>query len=339
MLVVVVAIAVLLLSLLASLTYLVEPLPSDPERVVDDTTVIVGEVEWKDRSGTLERPVVVEDGGRLRLVDCDIQVMLEDMVLSGIDWFRVEDGGVLEMEGSTVNIVHSWDPYSTYHFDVRVEQGEFFTYDPPSLHRVVNLRDYTRDRHRTADDRPYGGGSGMVLKPEPLFEAVGDLRAGASRVILLSPRGTMFDQETALRLSRLEHLILIAGRYEGVDERVSEHLVDEEISIGDYVLSGGEVPAMVLVEGLVRLLPGVLGNPESLDRESFSGGDLLEGPHYTRPPVYRGLPVPEVLRSGHHAEIERWRRERALARTRERRPDLLDRTEGSTPDPAEAEPE
>jgi tRNA (guanine37-N1)-methyltransferase len=207
-----------------------------------------------------------------------------------------------------------------------------------------DLRAWATDRHRSVDDEPYGGGPGMVMTPEPLVPAIEALAGPkgpdrSARVVYLSPQG---DPLTQSRLAELAHepaLLLVCGRYEGVDQRVLDLAVDEEISIGDYVLSGGELPAMVLVEGLVRLLPGVLGNPDSLDRESFSGGDLLEGPHYTRPPVYRGLPVPEVLRSGHHAEIERWRRERALARTRERRPDLLDRTGVSTPDPAEVESE
>ncbi|MBW2425038.1 MAG: tRNA (guanosine(37)-N1)-methyltransferase TrmD [Deltaproteobacteria bacterium] len=207
-----------------------------------------------------------------------------------------------------------------------------------------DLRAWAPDRHRSVDDEPYGGGPGMVMTPEPLVPAIEALAGPKgpdrrARVVYLSPQGDPLTQSRLTELAEEPALLLVCGRYEGVDQRVLDLAVDEEISIGDYVLSGGELPAMVLVEGIVRLLPGVLGNPESLARESFSGGDLLEGPHYTRPPVYRGLPVPEVLRSGHHAEIERWRRERALARTRERRPDLLDRTEGSTPDPAEAESE
>ncbi len=190
--------------------------------------------------------------------------------------------------------------------------------------RVVNLRDYTPDRHRTADDRPYGGGAGMVLKAEPLFEAVEDLKTPAARVVLLSPRGRLFDQEQALRLSREKHLILIAGRYEGVDERVSEFLVDEEISIGDYILTGGELPALAVADSVVRLIPGVLGDPESAVDESFSRG-RLEYPQYTRPEDYRGMKVPPVLLSGDHEAVARWRAREALLLTRNRRPDLLEK--------------
>lgn len=188
--------------------------------------------------------------------------------------------------------------------------------------RIINLRDYTRDRHRTADDRPYGGGAGMVLKPEPLFEAVDALRTPSSRVILLSPRGGLFDQGAAFRLSREEHLILIAGRYEGVDERVSGHLVDEEISIGDYILTGGELAALVVADSVVRLVPGVLGDPESAIDESFARG-RLEYPQYTRPEEYRGMAVPEILLSGDHQAVARWRARQALLLTLNRRPDLL----------------
>ncbi len=190
--------------------------------------------------------------------------------------------------------------------------------------RVVNLRDYTADRHRTADARPYGGGPGMVLMVPPLFEAVEDLKTPKARVILLSPRGKIFDQEAARRLSRLEHLVLIAGRYEGVDERVSESLIDEEISIGDYILTGGELPALAVADSIVRLLPGVLGDPESAVEESFSRG-RLEYPQYTRPEEYRGLKVPEVLLSGNHREVVRWRARQALLLTLRRRPDLLEK--------------
>jgi tRNA (guanine37-N1)-methyltransferase len=188
--------------------------------------------------------------------------------------------------------------------------------------RVVNLRDYTRDRHRTADDRPYGGGAGMVLKAEPLFAAVEDLKTPSARVILLSPRGRIFDQKAALRLSRGKHLILIAGRYEGVDERVGEYLVDEEISIGDYILTGGELPALAVADSVVRLLPGVLGDPESAIDESFAQG-RLEYPQYTRPEEYRGMAVPEILLSGDHQAVARWRARQALLLTLKRRPDLL----------------
>jgi len=192
---------------------------------------------------------------------------------------------------------------------------------------VHDLRDWTSDRHRSVDDTPYGGGPGMVMKPEPLVEAIESLagRKGESRkarVLLLSPQGRRLDQGQLERWSRAERLVLVCGRYEGVDQRVIELAVDEEVSIGDFVLSGGEVPAMVMIEGLARLLPGVLGNPESTRQESFRG-DLLEGPHYTRPPEFRGREVPEVLRSGNHAAIARWREERARELTFERRPDLM----------------
>ncbi len=188
--------------------------------------------------------------------------------------------------------------------------------------RVVNLRDYTHDRHRTADDRPYGGGAGMVLKPQPLFEAVEDLKTAGARVILLSPRGSAFSQRKAEELSREKHLILICGRYEGIDERVREGLVDEEISVGDYILTGGELPAMLVFDSVVRLIPGVLGDPESCVDESFSEG-RLEYPHYTRPPDFRGMKVPEVLLSGNHQEVDNWRRKKSLEITYLRRPELL----------------
>ncbi len=192
-----------------------------------------------------------------------------------------------------------------------------------------DLRDWTEDRHRTVDDSPYGGGPGMLMKPEPLVPAIEALAGpkGSDRpgqVAYLSPQGRPLDQDKLSELAAGPPLLLVCGRYEGVDQRALDLAVDEEISIGDFVLSGGEVPAMVLIEGLVRLLPGVLGNPDSIETESFRGGAFLEGPHYTRPPIYRGLSVPEILRSGDHAAIESWRREQALARTRERRPDLLD---------------
>jgi len=190
-----------------------------------------------------------------------------------------------------------------------------------------DLRGWTQDRHRTVDDSPYGGGPGMVMGPEPLVPAIEAL-AGAKgpgrevHVVALSPRGRPLDQAGLRALLGKRRLLLVCGRYEGIDQRVFDLAVDEEVSLGDYVLSGGEIPAMAIIEGLVRLVPGVLGNPESAQIESF-GEDLLEGPQYTRPPDYRGLRVPEVLRSGDHAAIERWRREEALRRTRERRPDLL----------------
>jgi len=190
-----------------------------------------------------------------------------------------------------------------------------------------DLRDWTHDRHRSVDDAPYGGGPGMVMKPEPLVEAIEALAGpkGPGRrahVVLLAPQGRRLEQRRLAELARHEHLVLVCGRYEGVDERAIDLAVDEEVSIGDYVLSGGEVPAMVLIEGIARLLPGVLGNPESSGTDSFAGG-LLEGPQYTRPAVYRDRAVPEVLRSGDHAAVARWRAQRARERTRRRRPDLL----------------
>jgi tRNA (guanine37-N1)-methyltransferase len=187
--------------------------------------------------------------------------------------------------------------------------------------RVHNLRDYTHDRHRQVDDVPYGGGAGMVLKPEPIFEAV-RARTGKGPVILLSPQGDPLTQHLVRDLAANDDLYLICGRYEGVDERVATHLVDREISIGDYVLTGGELPAMVLIDAVGRLVSGVLGSEESPKDESFAD-QLLEYPHYTRPAVFEGHAVPEVLLSGHHAEIERWRRAQASERTRRRRPDLL----------------
>jgi len=188
--------------------------------------------------------------------------------------------------------------------------------------RVHNLRDYAHDRHRQVDDVPYGGGAGMVLKPEPIFEAV-RARTGTGPVILLTPQGEVVNQGLVRELASHDDLYLICGRYEGVDERVAAHLVDREISIGDYVLTGGELPAMVLIDAVSRLVTGVLGSEESPKDESFDQ-HLLEYPHYTRPAEFEGHPVPEVLRSGHHAEIERWRRAQAAERTRRRRPDLLD---------------
>jgi tRNA (guanine37-N1)-methyltransferase len=187
--------------------------------------------------------------------------------------------------------------------------------------RVHNLRDYTHDRHRQVDDVPYGGGAGMVLKPEPIFEAV-RARTGKGPVILLSPQGDPLTQHLVRDLAANDDLYLICGRYEGVDERVAMHLVDREVSIGDYVLTGGELPAMVLIDAVGRLVSGVLGSEESPKDESFAD-QLLEYPHYTRPAVFEGHAVPEVLLSGHHAEIERWRRAQASERTRRRRPDLL----------------
>jgi tRNA (guanine37-N1)-methyltransferase len=219
---------------------------------------------------------------------------------------------------------------------------------------VRDLREFTHDRHRTVDDRPFGGGEGMVLKPEPLFEAVeaiaGEKRAEGTGIVLLSAAGRMFDQQTAREFSKLERIMLICGRYEGVDERVAEHLATHEISIGDFVLSGGELAAAVVLDSVVRLIPGALGNESSAANESFSAessedadagrnapremkfagatdshtcGGILEGPHYTRPAEYRGWGVPEVLIGGNHEEIRRWRRRAAVAKTLRNRPDLL----------------
>ena len=190
--------------------------------------------------------------------------------------------------------------------------------------QIHNLRDYAHDRHRTVDDRPFGGGPGMLLKPEPIFEAVESLRREDSWVILLGPAGRTFRQETARELAGKSHLILICGSYEGVDERVREFLVDDEISIGDYVLTNGALPAMVVIDAVARLLPGVLGHEESAAEESFSRG-LLEYPQYTRPAEFRGMKAPEILLSGDHGAVAEWRAEQALKRTRERRPDLLER--------------
>jgi len=188
--------------------------------------------------------------------------------------------------------------------------------------RAVNLRDFAAGKHRVTDDYQFGGGRGMVLKPEPIFAAVEALRTPKSRVVLLDPRGRRFTQEIAGELSRVAHLVLLAGRYEGVDERVSA-AVDDELSIGDYVLTGGELPALVVTDAVARLIPGVLGDAEASRHDSFARG-VLEGPQYTRPEEFRGLPVPEVLLSGDHAKIARWRRLQALWRTWRRRPDLLE---------------
>jgi tRNA (guanine37-N1)-methyltransferase len=187
---------------------------------------------------------------------------------------------------------------------------------------VRDLREHGLGKHRSVDDEPYGGGAGMVMRPEPLFAAVEAVREEGSHVVLLSPRGTRFDHALATRLAALKHLILVCGRYEGVDQRVADHLADEEVSIGDYVLAGGEVAALVVIEAVARLVPGVVGNPESLRAESHAAG-LLEYPQYTRPAEFRGWRVPEILVSGDHGAIERWRSQQAEELTRERRPDLL----------------
>lgn len=194
---------------------------------------------------------------------------------------------------------------------------------------AINFREYSNSKHGTVDDTPYGGGGGMVLKPEPIFSAVEDLVSRTSttpRIILMCPQGDTFTQRKAEEFAKEEHLIFICGHYEGYDERIREHLVTDELSIGDYVLTGGELPAMVAIDSIVRLLPGALGNETSAVTDSFSTG-LLEYPHYTRPAEFRGWKVPDILLSGHHANIELWRREQALKRTLERRPDLLDKVE------------
>jgi tRNA (guanine37-N1)-methyltransferase len=187
---------------------------------------------------------------------------------------------------------------------------------------VHDLRERATDRHRTVDDEAYGGGPGMVMKPEPWFAAVESLDPDRGRLLLLSPAGRRLDQAFVRELAAEPHLTLLCGRYEGVDERVVEGLPAEEVSIGDYVLSGGELPALVLIEAVTRLVPGVIGKEESHRRDSFEEAHLLDHPHYTRPPSFRGMDVPEVLRSGDHGQIDRWRREAALAKTRRNRPDL-----------------
>ena len=194
--------------------------------------------------------------------------------------------------------------------------------------RIHNLRDWTTDKHHVVDDAPFGGGQGMVMKPEPIFDAVEELREKSrienrkSKIILMSPAGRRFDQQMATQLSRESHLIIICGHYEGIDHRVIEHLVDLEISIGDYVLTNGAIAAVVFVDAIVRLLPGALGHEQSAADDSFSGG-ILEGPQYTRPAEFRGWKVPDVLVSGNHAAIAAWRKEQALQRTEKNRPDLL----------------
>jgi tRNA (guanine37-N1)-methyltransferase len=217
--------------------------------------------------------------------------------------------------------------------------------------RVHNIRDYTHDKHHVTDDTPYGGGGGMVMKPEPVFEAVETilgpvadrtqpspaLASGASvdpaqdkppavPVVLLTPQGRVFTQRVAEEFARVEHIALLCGRYEGVDERIREHLVTDEISIGDYVLTGGELPALMIIDAVSRLIPGVLGDPTGAEDDSHSMG-LLEYPHYTRPPEFRGWKVPDILLSGDHAKIDKWRREQALTRTFHKRPDMLEKAE------------
>ncbi len=203
--------------------------------------------------------------------------------------------------------------------------------------RVHNIRDYTHDKHHTTDDVPYGGGGGMVMKPEPVFEAVEavlGLQPGTPPsfpIILLDPQGRVFDQSVAAELSQHPRLALLCGRYEGVDERIRQGVVTHELSLGDYVITGGELPALIVVDAVSRLLPGVLGDPDGALDDSHASG-LLEYPHYTRPPEFRGQAVPEVLLSGDHARIARWRREQSLLRTLERRPDLLRKAELSAAD-------
>jgi tRNA (guanine37-N1)-methyltransferase len=188
--------------------------------------------------------------------------------------------------------------------------------------RVHDLRQWSVDRHRTVDDAPFGGGPGMVMKPEPFFAAVESLDPDRGRVLLMSPSGRRLDQELVRALSSEPHLTILCGRYEGVDERVVDGLPAEEISIGDYVLSGGELPALVLIEAVTRLVPGVIGKEASHEQDSFSAGGLLDHPHYTRPQEFRGMSVPEVLVSGNHGEVDRWRRDAAIEKTRRNRPDL-----------------
>ena len=226
-------------------------------------------------------------------------------------------------------------------------QFDVFTLIPESMHAYLNasilgkaqqaelievelhnIRDYATDKHRTADDEPYGGGGGMVMKPEPMFAAVETVLGAAMKsvpVILLTPQGRVFTQQIARELSSIPHIALICGRYEGIDERVREYLATDEISIGDYVLTGGELPALVLIDAVARQLPGVLGDQGASERDSHADG-LLEHPHYTRPAEFREWRVPDVLLSGDHARIAAWRREQSLLRTLRRRPDLLDNT-------------
>jgi tRNA (guanine37-N1)-methyltransferase len=192
--------------------------------------------------------------------------------------------------------------------------------------RIHNIRDWAADKHHVTDDEPYGGGGGMVMKVEPVFDAVESILGPDANcpVILLTPQGRVFDQKTAMGLVRHSRLVLICGRYEGVDERIREHLVTDEISIGDYVLTGGELPALILIDAISRLIPGVLGDPSGAMDDSHADG-LLEYPHFTRPPEYRGWRVPEILLSGNHAKIDKWRREQSLRRTLIRRPDLIEK--------------
>ena len=190
--------------------------------------------------------------------------------------------------------------------------------------RVHNLRDWTDDKHKKVDDKPFGGGPGMVIKPQPLFDAVEDLKTKSSRVVLMTPQGKRLDQPAAKKMSGYKHIIIVCGHYEGIDERFRKKLVTDEISLGDFVLTGGEIPAMALVDSVARLVPGVVGDKGSLEHESFESG-LLEYPQYTRPADFRGLKVPDVLLSGDHNKIDVWRRKMALSRTRSRRPDMYNK--------------
>jgi tRNA (guanine37-N1)-methyltransferase len=205
--------------------------------------------------------------------------------------------------------------------------------------RAWDLRDFTDDRHRTVDDVAYGGGPGMVMKAAPMFaavEAIGRERGAPDAVVLMTPQGRRFSHDEAERLSRMTRIVVICGRYEGVDERVAEGVVTDEVSIGDYVLTGGELPALVVVDAVTRLVPGVVGDSASVVEDSFVSG-LLDCPHYTRPAVFAGRAVPDVLLSGHHGEIERWRRRERVRRTAERRPDLIERAPLSAEDRRELE--
>jgi tRNA (guanine37-N1)-methyltransferase len=239
-----------------------------------------------------------------------------------------------------MDVVELWQEEDWYvHFDILTLFPEMF--DSPLKESILrraleqnlisiaihNIRDYATDKHHVTDDAPYGGGGGMVMKPEPIFQTVeailGDTSPSSIPIILLSPQGRLFSQKIAWELAAYPRILLICGRYEGVDERVRRFLVNDEISIGDYVLTGGEIPTMVIVDAVTRLIPGVLGDPGAVVRDSHAQG-LLEHPQYTRPPIYRGHAVPGVLLSGNHSEIAAWRRREALRRTYQRRPDLLE---------------
>jgi len=225
-----------------------------------------------------------------------------------------------------------FSPYLNSSILKRAQQNGYLGVD------IHNIRDWTHDKHHVTDDNPYGGGGGMIMKPEPVFEAVEDILGTppACPIILLTPQGRLFTQDVAQELTRdarNNRLALLCGRYEGLDERIRTHLVTDEISIGDYVLTGGELPAMILIDALTRLIPGVLGDENGAANDSHASG-LLEGPHYTRPPEFRGWDVPAVLRSGDHGKVAQWRREQALLRTLERRPEMLEEIELSDKDRA-----